>query len=68
MDPSTWLTLATWMNVVGYKVLYFINNEDQEALGYKTIRCTNAVASHRVYESRSLFPYMMTFKISLIYD
>ena len=24
---------------VGYKVLHFINNEDQEALGYKTLRC-----------------------------
>ena len=29
---------------VGCKVLHFINNEDQEALGYKTLRrTTNAV-------------------------
>ena len=39
-DPSTWLTPATWMIVVGCKVLHFINNEDQEALGYKTLKRT----------------------------
>ena len=38
------------MIVVGYKVLYFINDEDQEAFGYKTLRRTNAVASHIVYK------------------
>ena len=38
------------MIVVGYKVLYFINVEDQEELGYKTLRHTNTVVSHRVYE------------------
>ena len=32
---------------VGYKVLHFINNEDQEALGYKTLRRKDAVASFR---------------------
>ena len=32
---------------VGCKVLHFINNEDQEALGYKTLRHKNAVASFR---------------------
>jgi len=36
--------------VVGCKVLHFINDEDQEALGYKTLRRTNIVVSHRVYE------------------
>ena len=30
---------------VGCKVLYFINNEDQEALGYKTLRRKDVVAS-----------------------
>ena len=30
---------------VGCKVLHFINNEDQEAFGYKTLRCKDAVAS-----------------------
>ena len=38
------------MIVIGYKVLHFINDEDQEALGYKTLWHTNTVASHRVYE------------------
>ena len=38
------------MIVVSCKVLHFINDEDQEALGYKTLRHTNAVTSHRVYE------------------
>ena len=47
MDPSMWLTLAIWMVVVGYKILHFINNEDQEALGYKTQRWTNVIASYR---------------------
>ena len=32
---------------VGYKVLHFINNEDQETFGYKTLRHKNAVASFR---------------------
>ena len=38
------------MIVVSCKVLYFINNENQEAVGYKTLRRTNAIASHRIYE------------------
>ena len=38
------------MTVVGCEVLYFINDEDHEALGYKTLRRTNAITSHRVYE------------------
>ena len=46
-DPSMWLTPATWTIVVGCKVLHFINNEDQKALGYKTLWHTNAVSSHR---------------------
>ena len=35
------------MIVVSYKVLHFISYEDQEVLGYKTQRRTNAVASYR---------------------
>ena len=56
------------MNVVGYKVLHFINNKDQEALDYKTLWCTNVVTSHR--ENKALGLYirsMMAFKISFIY-
>ena len=35
------------MVVVGCKILHFINNEDQEALSYKTQQHTNVVASYR---------------------
>ena len=38
------------MIIVGCKILHFINDENYEALGYKILRCTNAIASHRVYE------------------
>ena len=31
----------------GYKVHHFINNKDQEALGYKTLRRKDVVASFR---------------------
>ena len=51
-NPSTWLTPATWTDVVSCKVLHFINNEDQEVLGYKILWRTSAVASHR--ENKSL--------------
>lgn len=37
------------MIVVDCKVLHFINNEDHEALSYKTQTHINAVTSHRVY-------------------
>ena len=50
MNSSIWLTPATWLIVVGCKALHFINDEDQEPLGYKTLRCTNTIASHKVYE------------------
>jgi len=67
-DPTTWLTLASWMIVVGCKVLHFINNEVQETLGYKTLWCSNTVAFHRKkLSSYSLYSYMMALKISFIY-
>ena len=37
--------LTNLKKIVGSKVIYLINNEDQEALGYKTLRCKDAVAS-----------------------
>ena len=46
MAPSTWLTHQL-EEEVGCKVLHFINDEDQEALGYKTLRRKDAVASFR---------------------
>ena len=44
--PSTWLTHQLEEDV-GCKVLHFINNEDQEVLGYKTLRHKDIVASFR---------------------
>ena len=38
------------MIVIGCKVIHFINDEDQEALSYNTLRRTNVIASHRIYE------------------
>ena len=68
MDPSKWLTQVTWTDVVGYNVLHFINNKDQEALGYKTLWRTNVVASYRENKSPGLCIRVLTaFKISLIY-
>ena len=32
---------------IGCKVLYFINNEDQETLGYKTLRRKDVVVSFK---------------------
>ncbi|KAM4100328.1 hypothetical protein ACB094_05G059900 [Castanea mollissima] len=42
---------------VGCKVLYFINNKDQETLGYKTLRRKDAVASFR--ENKASMSLMM---------
>ena len=48
---------------VGYKVLHFINNEDQEALGYKTLRRKDTVASFRENKASVIFnicsPYIL---------
>ena len=68
--PSMWQTHQLKEDV-GCKVLHFINNEDQEALGYKTLRCRDAVAPFK--ENKTLdhflhvFSYVTAFKISLIY-
>ena len=43
------------MNVIGCKVLYFINNEDQKALDYKTLWHTNAIASHNENKALGLY-------------
>ena len=56
------------MDVVGCKILHFINNKDHEALGYKTLWHTNAVASHRENKALGLcICFMTAFKINLIY-
>ena len=55
--PSMWLTHQLEKDV-GCKVLYFINNEDQEALGYKTLRRKDAVAFFR--ENKRLFGFCVS--------
>ena len=60
-----WLTPATWTDVVGYKVLHFINNEDLEALGYKTLWRTNTIVSHR--ENKSLGLCILVWRLLKIY-
>ena len=52
--PSTWLTQQLEENV-GCKVLHFINNKDQEALGYKTLRRKNIVTSFK--ENKALVTF-----------
>ena len=68
-------SLTNLKKIIGCKVLHFINNEDQEALGYKTLRHKYAVASFRENNgTRSpfacvlfIFSYVTAFKISLMY-
>ena len=56
------------------KVLHFINNEDQETLGYKTLRRKDTVAYIERIRHWSpfscvllVFSYVTAFKINLIY-
>ena len=51
---------------VGYKVLHFINTEDQEALGYKTLRRKDAVASFK--ENKESVTFSMCFPCILLCD
>ena len=63
--PSMWLTHQLEEDV-GYKALHFINNEDQEALGYKTLRRKNAAASFR--ESKALVTFCICSSHILLCD
>ena len=51
---------------VSRKVLHFINNEDQEALGYKTLRRKDVVASFR--ENKALVTFCICFPCILLFD
>ena len=51
----------TLKKIVGYKVLHFINNEDQEVFGYKTLRRNDAVTSFR--ENKALGHYLYVFSL-----
>ena len=55
------------MIIFGYKVLHFINNEDQKVLGYNPMAYKRSNFSQRKLNLWSLSPYVMAFKISLIY-
>ena len=48
-------------DVVGCKVLHFINNEDQETLGYKTLRHKDAITSYK--ENKALGHILHVFSI-----
>ena len=63
--PSTWLTHQLEEDV-GWKILHFINNEDQEALGYKTLRRKDAVASFR--ENKASVTFCMCSPCILMCD
>ena len=62
MAPSTWLTHQLEEDV-GCKVLHSINNKDQEALGYKTLKRKDAMASFRENKASVAFcirsPYIL---------
>ena len=63
--PSTWLTHQLEEDD-GCKVLHFINNEDQEVLGYKTLWCKDAVTSFK--ENKALVTFCMCSPFILLYD
>ena len=63
--PSTWLTHQLEEDV-GCKIFHFINNEDQESLGYKTLRCKNVVASFK--ENKASVTFCMCYPFFLLCD
>ena len=59
--PSMWLTHQLEEDV-GCKILHLINNEDQKALGHKTLQCTkDTVASFR--ENKTLGHFLYVFSL-----
>ena len=65
MAPRTWLTHQLEEDV-GWKVLHFINNEDQETLGYKTLKHKDAVTSFR--ENKASVTFCMCSPCILLCD
>ena len=63
--PNTWLTHQLEEDV-GYKFLHFINNKDQEALDYKTLRRKDVVASFG--ENKATFTFCMCSPCILLCD
>ena len=50
-------SLINLKKIVGYKVLNFINNEDQEAFGYKTLKRKGAVASLKENKASHMYSF-----------
>ena len=48
-------------DVVDCKILHFINNEDQEALGYKTLKRKDVVTSFR--ENKASITFFHVFSL-----
>ena len=63
--PSTWITNQLEKDV-GCKILHFINNEDQEALGYKTLRRKDTVTSFK--ENKASVTFCMCSSCILLCD
>ena len=63
--PSTRLTHQLEEDI-GYEVLHFINNENQKALDYKTLRRKDAVASFR--ENKASVTFCICSPCILLYD
>ena len=59
-------SLTNLKKIVDCKVLHFINNEDQEALGYKTVRHKDTVASFR--ENKASITFCICSPCILICD
>ena len=50
-------------DVVDCKILHFINNDDQETLGYKILRRKDAVASFK--ENKALGHFLHVFSMNV---
>ena len=63
-----WLTPATWLIVVGCKVLHFINNEDPEALGYKILPLPLPIPKYQpIVESSRQYPIELDIVVVFFY-
>ena len=59
-------SLTNLKKIVDCKVLHFINNEDQEALGYKTLKHKDTVASFK--ENKTLVTFCICSPCILLCD
>ena len=65
MHDSQYVTNSpTLKKIVGCKVLHFINNEDQKALGYKTLKHKDAVAAFG--QNQALGHFLHVFSLYIL--